>query len=120
MVGAARGADWEQVAAEVLVGMREWRQQHPRASLTEIEQALDERWSRLRVRMLEDLAHSSALADLPALAPEQRPACPACGTRLEAHGRETRELTTYHDRTLRLERSYAVCPSCGMGLSPPG
>ena len=120
MSGEVRAAGWEQVAAEVLTGMREWRQQHPRATLSEIERALDERWSHLRARMLEDLALSSALADLPALSAEQRPLCPACGVRLEAHGRETRELTTYHDRRLRLERSSARCPSCGTGLSPPG
>ena len=41
---------------EILSGMREWRLQHPDATLTEIEQALDQRWYRLRTRMLEDLA----------------------------------------------------------------
>ena len=37
---------------EILSGMHEWRLQHPNATLTEIEQALDERWYRLRARML--------------------------------------------------------------------
>ena len=41
---------------DILTGMHEWRLQHPDATLTEIEQALDERWYRLRARMLEDLA----------------------------------------------------------------
>ncbi|MEZ4768890.1 MAG: hypothetical protein R2844_10755 [Caldilineales bacterium] len=36
-------AQWEQLAEEVMSGMKEWRLQHPRASLREIESALDER-----------------------------------------------------------------------------
>jgi hypothetical protein len=41
---------------EILTGMHEWRLQHPDATFTEIEQALDHRWYRLRARMLHDLA----------------------------------------------------------------
>ena len=115
-----RPAGWRVGAEELLVGMAEWRWQHPQATLTEIERALDERWSHLRVRMLEDLAQSSALTDLPRLPVEQRPTCGGCGQRLEAHGQERRELTTYHDRTLTLLRSAARCPSCGTALFPPG
>ena len=37
---------------EILTGMHEWRLQHPDATLTEIEQALDQRWYQLRARML--------------------------------------------------------------------
>jgi hypothetical protein len=33
---------------DILSGMHEWRLQHPDATLTEIEQALDERWYWLR------------------------------------------------------------------------
>ena len=44
------------ITYEILSGMREWNVQHPNATLTEIEQALDERWYRLRARMLHDLA----------------------------------------------------------------
>lgn len=109
---------WRELAEEVLFGIKEWRLQHPKASLREIEAALDERWSRARARVLQDLALASAAADLSAASGE-RPACPSCGVSLEARGQQTRELTTYHDRTLRLERSYAVCPACEAGLFPP-
>ncbi len=34
---------WEELAAEILSGMKEWLLQHPRATLNEIEAALDER-----------------------------------------------------------------------------
>ena len=113
-------ARWQALAGEVLTGMKEWRLQHPKASLREIEAALDERLSRVRARLLEDLALASAAADLDAVAPDERPACGRCGGRLQARGQHVRELTTYHDQTVRLARSYAVCPACGAGLFPPG
>jgi hypothetical protein len=39
---------WQALADEVLTGMKEWRLQHPGASLREIDAALDERLSRVR------------------------------------------------------------------------
>ncbi len=74
----------------------------------------------LRARMLEDLALASRPADVQALPVEERPACPACGGRVEARGAKTRQLTTTYNRQITLTRSYAVCPSCGTGLFPPG
>lgn len=120
MWSAEQEGQWRELAEEVLVGIKEWRVQHPRATLSEIEVALDERWSRVRARLLQDAALASAAADLTAASAGPRPRCPGCGLGLEARGQQTRELTTYHDRTLTLERSYAVCPSCGEGLFPPG
>jgi hypothetical protein len=37
---------WEDLSADILTGMREWRLSHPKATLREIEQALDERFYR--------------------------------------------------------------------------
>ena len=45
-------AQWEQLAEEVMSGMKEWRLQHPKASLREIERALDERLGKMRARMV--------------------------------------------------------------------
>ena len=53
---------WRTLNEEVITGMKEWRLQHPRATLTEIEAALDERLARLRARMLEDAALASITA----------------------------------------------------------
>ena len=41
-----------ELSEEVITGMAEWRGQHPRATLSEIEAALDERLARVRARML--------------------------------------------------------------------
>lgn len=111
---------WEQLAHEVFTGMREWRLAHPRATLTEIELALDARLATVRARMLRDVALASAAADVHTTPPSERPACPACGHALTAHGMEERTLTTQGDQSITLRRSRAVCPACGTGLFPPG
>jgi RNA polymerase-binding transcription factor DksA len=113
-------AEWHELAEEVMTGMKEWRLQHPKASLSEIERALDERLGKARARMLQDLALASTAADIQASQEQDRPVCPACGSRLESRGQQSRELITQHNQSLRLERSYGVCPTCGEGIFPPG
>jgi hypothetical protein len=117
MWNEALEARWQELAEEVFVGIREWRLQHPQATFTEIEQAVDERLAGVRARMLQDVALVSAAADLPASA--ERPHCPDCGTMLEAHGQETRTVTTTYDKPVHLRRSAARCPACGRRLFPP-
>jgi predicted RNA-binding Zn-ribbon protein involved in translation (DUF1610 family) len=111
---------WHELAEEVISGMKEWRLQHPKATLREIEQALDERLGKMRARLLQDAALASAAADIGAAQEEERPVCPHCGTVVEARGAQARELTTHHNQVVRLERSYGVCPTCGEGFFPPG
>jgi hypothetical protein len=113
-------ARWEALAAEAFLGMKEWRLQHPRATFAEIEQALDARLGALRARMLQDVALASAAAAVRETRAEDRPACPACGGRLEARGPGARRLTVAHGRAVTLTREYAVCAACGAGLFPPG
>jgi len=50
-------------ALELLSGMTEWRQQHPKATLREMEVELDERLAQLRAKMLEDMVAASEVAD---------------------------------------------------------
>jgi predicted RNA-binding Zn-ribbon protein involved in translation (DUF1610 family) len=104
----------------VLGGFKAWRLQHPRATLSELEAALDARLAVLRARLLEDAALASAAADLTALPPEARPRCPACGGAMALRGPEARHLTTTYEQPLILRRHYAVCAACGEALSPPG
>ena len=111
---------WEALAEEVFVGLKEWRLQHPRATFTAIEQALDARLSRLRTRLLQDVALASAAAAVRTQAPETRPPCPACGGTLEARGQDTRRVTTTQGQAVTLTRSYTVCSACGAGVFPPG
>ena len=72
-------ARWRVLTEEVITGMQEWRQQHPKATFREIETALDERLARVRARMLEDAALLSRSADLTANRPWRvRNAEPRC------------------------------------------
>ena len=111
---------WRVLSDEVLTGMKEWRLQHPRATLSEIETALDARLAGLRARMLEDAALASAAADWESGPGAGVPVCPQCGKPLQARGRHPRQLQTHGGRQLTLPRAYGVCPACQAGLFPPG
>ena len=113
-------AKWEELAEEMLIGMKEWRLQHPCATLREIEQAFDERAAKVRARVIQDAAMASAAANIAAAQETERPKCPRCGAVLEGRGRQERRLTTQHDQVVTLERSYGVCPACGESFFPSG
>jgi RNase P subunit RPR2 len=110
---------WHLLSAEVISGMKEWRDQHPKATLREIEEAIDERLGRLRARMLQDAAVASPQADWSEAEPQERPICPHCATPLVARGKKQRSLQTQGGQEVILSRSYGVCPACGAGLFPP-
>src|SRR5947209_6080463 len=69
-------AQWEQLAREVLSGMKEWQSQHPKATFAEIEEAIEEQVAKMRARMLEEVVQWRAVE-----AGEERPQmrCNACG-----------------------------------------
>lgn len=113
-------AQWERLAEEVMSGMKEWRLQHPKASLREIEKALDERLAKMRVRMLQDAALASSAADIKTAQKADRPVCSECGGELVERAVAVRRLVTQHNQALELERSYGVCSRCGAGVFPPG
>ena len=119
MARALNESLWRQLTEEITTGMREWRNQHPKATLRQIETELDARLARARARMLEDLALSSTAATWQEAARLQTPSCPQCGTPLDERGTHPRTLLTHGGQELTLERSYGVCPSCGSGLFPP-
>jgi RNase P subunit RPR2 len=112
-------AQWDELAEEVLSGMKAWRLQHPQATLRQIEAALDERLGKMRVRMLQDTALASAAADLKAAQATERPMCRECGSVLVERTVAERQRITQHNQVLQLARSYGVCPTCGTGLFPP-
>ncbi len=115
-----RAVEWAALAEAAFAEVTAWRQQHPTATLREIETTIDERLAKLRAQMLQDTALASAAADLTGVAAEERPVCPACGQRLQPRGQQVRQLTTAHEQPVVLTRSYATCPACGAGLFPPG
>ena len=118
-MGSGEYAGWEELSNQVLTGLKEWRLQHPKATLREIEAALDERLADLRARMLQDMALASGAADWVEAKAEERPVCPKCGGRLVSRGQGKRSLQTHGGKEIKLERSYGVCPACKTGLFPP-
>ena len=109
---------WNGMSEEIISGMAEWRQQHPKATFREIEEEVDKRLSVLRARMLSDAAMRSAQAEWQEGVGSAL--CPTCGTKLEKKGKKKRRLQTRGGQEVELEREYGVCPKCGQGIFPPG
>ncbi len=84
-------AQWEQLAREVLSGMKDWRSQHPRATFAEIEEVIEEQVAKMRARMLEDVVQ---WREMGAKGSEPQMRCTACGGELEERGKHVRHLTT--------------------------
>lgn len=115
-----RVAEWAAVAEAAFAEVTAWRQQHPRATLREVETPIDERLAKPRAQMLRDTALASAAADRAGVAAEERPPCPARGQQLQPRGQQGRPLTTAPGQPVILTRGYATCPARGAGLFPPG
>jgi RNase P subunit RPR2 len=111
-------ARWQEAAAEALTGMKQWRLEHPKATLEEIETALDERLAKLRAQMLQDAAQASAARDWREAPAGKRPVCPECQVPLISRGQESRRLVTEGDQPLQLERTRGTCPRCGRAFFP--
>ncbi len=111
---------WHHLSAEVMSGSADWRCQHPTATLRELETELDAGLARMRAHMLEDLALESAATDWKEQSATAPPACPQCGSPLQAAGLHSRTLQTHGGQTLTFERRYGRCPGWETGLFPPG
>jgi hypothetical protein len=112
-------AQWRVLSEEIIVAIQEWRLQHPKATLQEIEGALEERLAELRARMLEDVALASPAPDVRQARPPARPLCPHCGIPVEPRGLRERQVTTPQGKRLRLRRRSVRCPTCQVGFFPP-
>src|SRR2546421_13078963 len=76
-----RSAQMQQVSAGLqdVLGMTQWRKEHPKATLREIEEAVDERVNQLRAQLIQDvvqMAQTEAWSEIPQ---EERPKCRTCG-----------------------------------------
>ena len=112
---------WQAASQAVAREMAEWRRAHPKATLAQIEDAVFEAMQKLQARALGQVVHASAVSDVAAQPADERPRCATCGGQLEPRGRQRRSIRPARQRArLDLERSYAVCATCGAGLFPPG
>src|SRR5712692_1496786 len=74
---------WQATSEAVARELVEWREAHPRASLTQIEDAVFEAMQRLQARALQQVVLASAVADVAAQPVGDRPTCPTCRGQLE-------------------------------------
>lgn len=110
-------AEWQQLVAGISSGIKEWMNQHPQATLAEIEREMRQRMAQLQARLMEDILRAKAI--------EQRASesegviCPQCGGKMQYRGEQERHLQAQGGQAVVFKRSYAVCPECGTGFFPP-
>jgi RNase P subunit RPR2 len=108
---------WEEQGEDIFAAVAQWRAAPPKATLAEIEHAVDEQMKRLRARMIEQAAPASAAAESEA---SQELVCEQCGQPLQARGQAKRRWQTHGGQEVEVERTYVTCPQCGGGFFPPG
>jgi uncharacterized protein with PIN domain len=111
---------WREQSEHILSDIKEWRREHPKATLREIEEEVHQRMSRLEAQVVQDAAQESASREWSGTSGAQRPRCPVCQTPLQARGKRKRELQGVEGQNVTLTREYGTCPNCGTGVFPPG
>ena len=116
-----RSEQMQQVSAGLrdVLGMTQWRKEHPRATWAEIEAAVDEQINQLRAELIQDLVQMGEGEDWRDLPQEERPTCATCGQPLSARGEQTRWIQTNGGQAVKVTRTYGTCPTCGVGFFPP-
>jgi len=105
--------------SEVAFGeVTQWREEHPKATLAEIEQVIDAKIMALRAAMIQDTALASS-ARVPS-PPSSTATCEQCGHPLQGRGQRKRTLHTQGGQDVTLQREYLTCSQCGNGVFPPG
>ena len=117
-----RSPQMRQVSAGLrdVLGMTQWRKEHPKATWAEIEAAVDERMNQLRAQLIEDVVQMGQSEHWSELPQEERPTCATCGKPLVARGEQTRFLQTSGGEAVKLTRTYGTCLKSGGGFFPPG
>lgn len=104
-----------------VLGMTQWRKEHPKATCAESEAAVDERITQWRAHLIEDVVQMGERESWRRERPqEERLRCATCGKPLVACGEQSRSLQTTGGEAVTLTRSSGTCPHCGAGFFPPG
>src|SRR2546423_3791271 len=95
-----RSEQIQQVSAGLrdVLGMTQWRKEHPHATWAEIEAAVDEQMSQVRAQLLQELVQMWESEDWRKISPGERPQCATCGEPLSARGGQTRYIQTTRGR----------------------
>ena len=109
-----KGHPQPEIPNELIRKMSQWRQANPKATLTEIEEAVEAELAELRRQLVQEMVQEEAGGK-----PEV-PDCPRCGQAMVKNGRRKRKLHTKEGQTIQLERQQWRCLACGTTLFPPG
>src|ERR1700730_13725438 len=91
-----RSEQIQQVSAGLrdVLGMTQWRKEHPKATWAEIEAAVDEQINQLRAQLLQDVVQMGESEPWSEMPQEERSTCATCGQLLSARGEQTRWIQT--------------------------
>src|SRR5207245_4195563 len=105
-----RSEQMQQVSAGLrdVLGMTQWRKEHPKATWAEIEVAVDERINQLRAQLIQDVVQMGESEEWSESPEEERPRCATCGKPLWARGKQTRFLQTNGGEAVKLTRMYGA------------
>ncbi len=111
----------QQVSAGLrdVLGITQWRKEHPKATWAEIEALVDERINQLRAQLIQEVVQMGETEEWSEIPEEERPRCARCGKPLWARGKQTRWLQTNGGEAVKLTRTYGACPQCEVGFFPP-
>jgi hypothetical protein len=117
-----RSEQIQQVSAGLrdVLGMTQWRKEHPKATWAEIEAAVDALMNQVRAQLIQDVVQLGETEPWSQQPEEERPKCATCGKSLWARGEQSRFLQTTGGEAIELTRMYGTCPTCGVGFFPPG
>lgn len=104
----------QEMPKEIVDKMRQWRQAHPKATLTEIEEAVEKELAAMRGKLVAEMAQEEEEGE------EETPTCGQCGQEMVRNGRRKRTLKTKEGQTIQLERQQWRCFGCGTTFFPPG
>jgi len=99
---------------ELVAKLKAWRQANPRATLTEIEEAVEAELAKIRKEWVAELAQIDEESQ------QETPTCSQCGEAMVKNGRRKRQLKSKEGQTLQLERQQWRCLGCGITHFPPG
>jgi uncharacterized protein with PIN domain len=111
MKAEEQSQQWHQESKPIFARIATWREEHPHATMAEIEQAVDEQMQELRAQVLQEAAASPA---------NESARCPDCEVPMQARGQRERRLQTTGGQWVTVRRTYLSCPRCGYGFFPPG
>ncbi len=110
-----RMAEFQKAAGEMYAALEAWYDQHPEASLGEIEQESRRLRREMMGKTLAILINGRSTGES-----AKAPLCPSCQQPMELEGYRDWGVSGL-EGDMKLERAYYVCPRCGgQTLFPPG